>query len=75
MDILDSIRQGLSDDAPVREGRRGLSWTAVVSRRCGLASTMTQGGCCHEAAGREGSLTEMSARELMRFGIEGGTAK
>ena len=75
MDILDSIRQGLSEDAPVREVRRGLNWTAVVSRRCGLASTMAQGGCCQEAAGREGSLTEMSARELIRYGIEGGTVK
>ena len=75
MDILDSIRQGLTEDAPVREVRRGLNWTAVVSRGCGLASTMAQGGCCQEAGGREGSLTEMSALELIRYGIEGGTVK
>ena len=49
--------------------RRGLHWTAVVSRHCGLASTLGHDqGCSHgEMEGREGSLAEMTALELARY--------
>jgi uncharacterized protein len=45
MRILRDIIAGLETDAPIREVRRGLFWTAVVSRRCGLASTMMGESC------------------------------
>jgi len=76
MDILENILKTVKEDAPGQEVRRGLSWTAVVSRRCGLASTMAQGGCSHEdGGGLEGNLTEMSALGLARYGLSGGMAR
>jgi len=69
MEILNSIIKSIKEDAQVQEVRRGLNWTAVVSRHCGLASTMAQGSCCNEemAGGMEGSFTEMTALELARY--------
>jgi uncharacterized protein len=77
MEILNNILQNIKEDVPVEEVRRGLSWTAVVSRRCGLASTMASGfGCNHDkTGGMEGSLADMTALELARYGLGGGMAK
>jgi uncharacterized protein len=41
MNILDDLLGALVDDAPVREILVGVHWTAVRSRGCGLASTLT----------------------------------
>jgi len=61
----------IEEDAPVSEVRRGLHWTAVVSRRCGLASTVSHGGCAHGAGGgMEGSFTKMTGLELARLCLE-----
>jgi hypothetical protein len=69
MEILNSILNSIKEDAQVQEVRRGLNWTAVVSRHCGLASTMAQASCCNEemAGGMEGSFTEMTALELAHY--------
>jgi len=76
MEILNSILKNIKEDAPVQEVRRGISWTAVVSRRCGLASTLAQGGCNHEGpGGMEGSFTEMTALGLAHYCFNGGMAK
>ena len=76
MEILTRILKNIKEDAPVQDVRRGIHWTAVVSRRCGLASTVAQGGCNHEqTGGMEGSLTEMTALELARYCLEDDTAK
>ena len=76
MEILNSILESIKADAPVRDVRRGLSWTAVVSRRCGLASTVAHGGCSHGTGGGiEGSFTGMTAIELARLCIEDDTGK
>lgn len=76
MEILERILEGIEEDAPVKEVRRGIHWTAVVSRHCGLASTMAGGGCAHEGTGgREGSFTEMTALGLARDCLDGDTAK
>lgn len=40
MRILNSILDGLDGDAAVEEIVRGIYWTALVSRFCGLSSTM-----------------------------------
>lgn len=37
MEILNTILDSIGEDAPVLDVRRGLTWTAVVSRRVGLA--------------------------------------
>lgn len=76
MEILSSILKSIKEDTPVQEVRRGLHWTAVVSRRCGLASTIACGGCNHgETGGMEGSLTEMTALELARYSFDDDIAK
>ncbi len=73
MEILNHILKSIEGDAPVQDVRRGLHWTAVVSKRCGLASTMAQHvGCSHgESGGMEGSFMEMTAIRLARHCIEG----
>jgi uncharacterized protein len=48
VEILNNILKIIKEDAQVQEVRRGLNWTAVVSKHCGLASTMAQGSCCNE---------------------------
>jgi uncharacterized protein (DUF4213/DUF364 family) len=76
MEILNSILENIKKDAPVQEVRRGLHWTAVVSRRCGLASTLAHGGCDHEeTGGMEGSFTEMTALGLARYCLDDDVAK
>jgi uncharacterized protein (DUF4213/DUF364 family) len=76
MEILNSIMKSIKEDAPVQEVRRGLHWTAVVSKRCGLASTMAYGGCNHgETGGMEGYLTEMTALGLARYCLDGDMEK
>lgn len=62
MEILTSIINSIKEDSPVQEVRRGLHWTAVVSRQCGLASTMAQGGCNHDES--DTPITNMTALEL-----------
>jgi len=77
MEILNSILKSIKEDAPVQAVIRGIHWTAVVSKRCGLASTMASGGCSHEegAQGLEGSFTEMTALYLARYCLDGGMSR
>jgi uncharacterized protein (DUF4213/DUF364 family) len=72
MEIIESIMKNIGEDAPVQEVRQGLHWTAVVSRHCGLASTIAQGSCCNNEAakGMEGSFTEMTALELAHYCLD-----
>lgn len=73
MQILHSILNGIREDAPIQDVRRGINWTAVVSRQCGLASTMAQGGCCSgDTATTDRPFTEMTALELARNCFLGG---
>lgn len=66
--ILKAVIDSLDGDAQIKEVRIGLHWTAVVSRFCGLSSTMIEEHCVHE--GREEitpvSLTDMTAMELAK---------
>lgn len=67
MEILATLLNSIKEDAAIREVRRGINWTAVVSKRCGLASTVAQGGCCGgDTAATERPFTEMTALELAR---------
>ncbi len=76
MEILNNILKSIKEDAPVDDVRRGLNWTAVVSRRVGLASTVAQDFGCHhgKSEGREGTFTDMTALELARYCLEDGMA-
>jgi uncharacterized protein len=64
-DIIDSIK----DDAPVKEVIRGTHWTAVISKHCGLASTLSGADCTDRSS--EDILPFLhngrSARELAKF--------
>jgi len=64
--ILEDLIGSLRGDAPAREVRVGRFWTAVLSRGCGLASTV--GPEVHEhgavCVGEAGRLAGRSALEL-----------
>ncbi len=65
MALLDDLLASVSEDAPVRSVLVGAHWTAVCSRRCGLAATLM--GCGphgHERVREVGRLHQKSAREL-----------
>jgi uncharacterized protein (DUF4213/DUF364 family) len=64
--ILDDVIATLREDAPVREVRVSPFWTAVVSRGCGLASTLGPGDHEHGAVfvGEAGRLAGRSGLEL-----------
>ena len=66
MKILDGVIATLKEDAPVREVRVSPFWTAVLSRGCGLASTVGPRHHEHGAifVGEAGSLVGRSALEL-----------
>ncbi|HBA54997.1 MAG TPA: hypothetical protein DCZ04_11250, partial [Syntrophorhabdus aromaticivorans] len=66
--LIDSIEK---TDAPVKEVRRGLHWTAVISRFCGLSSTMIRDSRCHEEQQGESmdSLTDKTALGLARLSL------
>lgn len=66
MKILDDVIATLREDAPVREVRVSPFWTAVVSRGCGLASTLGPGDHEHGAVfvGEAGRLASRSGLEL-----------
>ena len=63
--LLDELMDSLKEDTPVRQVLVGVHWTAVCSRGCGLASTMTGEAPHGEEMVREvGRLHTKSAREL-----------
>lgn len=73
--ILQDIISSIKTDAPVSDVTRGIFWTAVMSRRCGLASTMIYD--CKIEEGKEPSkrsYLQMSAAELARGALSGSTA-
>ena len=71
MEILEAIISRIDIDAPVKEVRKGVFWTAVVSRFCGLSSTMLKEYCTDETADASApaSFTEMTALEVARLSL------
>lgn len=69
MKILKDIINSLKADFPVREIRRGIFWTAVASKYCGLASTMMYEACSNENSESPYPplLTEKTALELAQL--------
>ena len=69
MKILDDIIATIREDAPVSRICTAAFWTAVVSRNCGLASTVRM-ECTRHAApqvGNSGDMPTASALELARL--------
>lgn len=74
--VLEAIIEGLKTDAPVKQVLIGRHWTAVVSRACGLASSMSQECTTHDFDEGDGkSLTEFTAFELARYALLDDTHK
>jgi uncharacterized protein (DUF4213/DUF364 family) len=74
MKILRDILNTVAEDAPIQEVRRGLHWNAVISKYCGLSSTLSQDAyCCNteeeDLPAPKDSFTEMSAIELAKFSL------
>jgi uncharacterized protein (DUF4213/DUF364 family) len=69
MSVLDDLLASLVGDAPVREVCTCVHWTAVVSRYCGLASTLhsERHPHGHMVVRGVGSLHERSALELAQY--------
>jgi uncharacterized protein (DUF4213/DUF364 family) len=76
MEILQSIINEIRVDAPVREIRRGIHWTAVVSRHCGLSSTMIRDHCCDDdgESDFQSSLSRLTALEIARYALSDNVA-
>lgn len=66
MKILQDIISSMAIDAPVLDVTRGIYWTAVVSKHCGLASTMIYDCKAEEEEFSRTSYLQMSAAELAR---------
>ncbi len=77
MEILQAIIDHIGDDAPVREIRRGIHWTAVVSRHCGLSSTMIRDHCCDEEGESDfqSSLSRLTALKIARYALSDDISK
>ncbi len=77
MEILKSIIHSVADDAPVEEVTKGIYWTAVISRFCGLSSTMLR-DCASDEDGEmfpEKPYTDMTALELSRYSLASDIAR
>ena len=74
MTIIDDLLAKLPNDGPVRAVLVGAHCTAVCSRRCGLASTVS-GGKPHgrDRVRNAGRLHLMSARELAEYALSTNT--
>jgi len=69
MKVLDDLIASLEQDAPVREVRTCVFWTAVITRHCGLASTLRPEELPH-GHGRVrgvGRLLDKSGLELAEY--------
>jgi uncharacterized protein (DUF4213/DUF364 family) len=68
MNILNDLLASLTDDEAVRSVQVGAHWTAVCSRYCGLASTLTGDKPHGHAMVRDvGHLHRKTARELAEY--------
>ncbi|MEA3460048.1 MAG: DUF4213 domain-containing protein, partial [Chloroflexota bacterium] len=68
MSVIDDLIFTLKRDAPVREVRTCVFWTAVVSHQCGLASTLRDEEMPFQKPVRDvGQLDRKSALELAGY--------
>jgi hypothetical protein len=69
MKILDDVISTIKEDCKVKEVRTCVFWTAVVSKRCGLASTTRDQTLPHpeRPVGGVGTLAGRSASELAKL--------
>ena len=77
MEILQAIIDNIRADAPVREIRKGIHWTAVVSKHCGLSSTMIRDYCCDDEGENDfqSMLSKLTALEIARYALSDDISK
>jgi hypothetical protein len=69
VEVLNHILSEIDHDAPVDDIIRGVYWTAVVSRFCGLSSTMLR-DCVHDHEDTEPTLlTGKTSAELAQLSL------
>lgn len=67
MEILEALIASLKEDSVVHEVHVCVFWTAVVSKNCGLASTLHEGHPIHKMVREPGKLRGKSALELTEY--------
>ncbi|HUU41032.1 MAG TPA: DUF364 domain-containing protein [Desulfatiglandales bacterium] len=67
MKILDELISSINEDSVVREVRVCVFWTAVLSKNCGLASTLNEGHPHHKKVRDPGKLKGKSALKLAEY--------
>lgn len=75
MKILNDVLSTIDENRPVDDIVRGLYWTAVTSRSCGLSSTMFR-DCAHDHSDAESVLvTGKTAAELAQWSLSADIGK
>jgi uncharacterized protein (DUF4213/DUF364 family) len=69
MNVIDDIIASIQEDSPVSDIRACVFWTAVVSRHCGLASTIRDDAVHHAKVpvAEAGSLLDKTALDFARL--------
>ena len=67
MKILDELISSLKEDSVVHEVHVCVFWTAVVSKNCGLASTLHEGHPFHKIVREPGKLRSKPALDLAEY--------
>lgn len=67
MKIIDDVIESLTGDSVVQEVYVCVFWTAVVSKNCGLASTLHEGHPGHKIVREPGRLRGKPALELVKY--------
>jgi uncharacterized protein len=67
MKILDDLISAVSTDIPVKEIYACVFWTAVITKNCGLASTLHEGHPSHKIVRDPGMLRGKQASELVEY--------
>lgn len=67
MKIFDELISSLKEDTLVREVHVCVFWTAVLSKNCGLASTLHEGHPYHKIVREPGKFRGKSALELAEY--------
>jgi uncharacterized protein (DUF4213/DUF364 family) len=76
MKILNDLLSSVKKDVPVKEVVIGLFQTAVLTEKCGLASTLFTNECCHGPMIPDaGSLHEKSAGEIAEWILTNSTLR
>ncbi len=67
MKILEDLLYSLNEDSVVQEVYACVFWTAVISKNCGLASTLRDGHTHHKIVRGAGKMRGKSALELAEY--------